>query len=92
MYVVVCQLELRIPSAHSLKDKRQVVKSILARLKNRNLSVAETGLQDFHQRAELGFAVVSNDKNVAEDISRNIVDFIEDHYPVEIVSAQMEIH
>jgi uncharacterized protein YlxP (DUF503 family) len=92
MYVAVCQLELRISSAHSLKEKRQVVKSILNRLKNKNLSVAETGLQDFHQRAELGFAVVSNDKNVAENISRHMVDFIEDNYPVEIVSAQMEIH
>jgi len=92
MYVAICQIELRIPSAHSLKEKRQVVKSILDRLKNRNLSVAETGLQDFHQRAEIGFSMVSNDKNVAENISRNIVDFIEDHYPVEIVSAQMEIH
>ena len=92
MYVAVCRLELRIPSAHTLKDKRQVIKSILNRIKNRNLSVAETGLQDFHQRSEIGFAIVSNDKNIAEDICRRTVDFIEDNYPIEIVSAELEIH
>lgn len=92
MYVAVCRLELRIPSAHTLKDKRQVIKSILNRIKNRNLSVAETGLQDIHQRSEIGFAIVSNDRNVSEDICRKTVDFIEDNYPVEIVSAELEIH
>lgn len=91
MYVAICRIELRIPSAVSLKDKRQIIKSILGRLKNRNLSVAETGLQDFHQRAELGFSMVTNDKNTADNIGRNIADFIEDHYPVEIVSVEMEI-
>lgn len=92
MYVAVCRLELRIPSAQTLKDKRQVIKSILSRMKNKNISVAETGRHDSHQTAEIGFALVSHHKDTAEEICRKTVDFIEDNYPVELLSVEMEIN
>ncbi|GAI12694.1 unnamed protein product, partial [marine sediment metagenome] len=42
MNIGVCQIELRLPENHSLKGKRQVIKSIIARLQNSyNVSVAE---------------------------------------------------
>jgi hypothetical protein len=54
MTVVVLTWELHIPGCRSLKEKRMVVRSLRDRLRHRfNLSVAETGLQDVHDRAEL---------------------------------------
>ena len=63
MHVSVCQINLRLPENHSLKGKRQVVKSIIARLQNRyKVSVAEVENQDLWQLATLGVACVSNQK------------------------------
>jgi uncharacterized protein len=61
--------DLQIHDAHSLKDKRAVVRSLKERLRNRlNLSVAETGAQDVWQRAELTACVVAGDRRQADSI------------------------
>lgn len=58
-----------IPGCASLKEKRSVVKSVRERLKNRfNLSVAETGLQDVHARAEVSACVVATDRKRAHTV------------------------
>lgn len=55
-------LELHIPQARSLKDKRHVVKSIVDGVRVRfNVSVAELDHLDAHQRSTLGVACVAND-------------------------------
>lgn len=55
-------LALHIPQATSLKEKRHVIKSLLDGVRARfNVSAAELGDLDFHQRATLGFAAVAND-------------------------------
>lgn len=62
MVVAVCRVELIIPGANSLKEKRMVLRSVLDRLRGRfHVSMAEVGNQDLHQRASIGFAVVSNE-------------------------------
>ncbi len=91
MYVSICRLELYLPGVKSLKEKRQIVKSIVNKVKNRNISIAETGENDLHQKAMLGFTLVSNSRDRAEETTRAILDFIEDNYSVEIVNAEMEI-
>mgnify|MGYP006175873549 CR=1 FL=1 len=54
MVIGVCTLQLSIPVAQSLKEKRQVIKSLKDRLHARfNVSASETAHQDLHQRAEL---------------------------------------
>jgi len=71
MVVGVVTWELHLPAAQSLKDKRQVVKSLKDRLHHQfNVSAAETDHQDLWQRAELTVAVVSNDRRHAEDVLR----------------------
>lgn len=61
MVVGISVLELHLPQARSLKDKRRVVKSLVERFHQRHrVSVAETGFHDLHQRAEIGIAAVSN--------------------------------
>jgi uncharacterized protein len=55
-------VELHLPEAETLKDKRQVIHSLLDRLANRfNVSVAEVDHLDSHQRAVLAVAAVAND-------------------------------
>jgi uncharacterized protein YlxP (DUF503 family) len=67
--VGVLTLELRIDEAHSLKEKRHVVKSLKDRLRNKfNVSVAEIDDQDVHNSAVLAAAVVSNSRDFASQV------------------------
>ena len=67
MIVGVMQLSLVLPASESLKDKRQVVKSVLARVRNRfNVAAAEVDSLDHRQFATLGFCCVSNEGRHAE--------------------------
>ncbi len=92
MVVGICQLNLSIPGAHSLKDKRQVLKSLMARVRGSfNASVAEVGQNDIWQSAVIGIAVVGNDRGFVNSALDNIIDFIEGLRTVEIVSHEIEI-
>lgn len=91
--VAICRLELYIPDAGSLKKKRQVLQSLLKRLRNRfNLSVTEVGCQDLWQRSELGLAAVCHNSGGADRIMQQIASFIEDDGRVRITSSQVEIY
>ncbi len=59
MVIGIAVVELHIPEARSIKDKRRVVKSLVDRIHQRcRVSIAETDLHDLHQRVELGVAIV----------------------------------
>jgi uncharacterized protein len=67
--VGVLTLELRIEHAHSLKEKRHVVKSLKDRLRNKfNVSVAEIDDMDLHNSAVLAVAAVSSSRPFAEKV------------------------
>jgi uncharacterized protein YlxP (DUF503 family) len=73
--VGVLTLELRIEHAHSLKDKRQVVKSLKDRLRHKfNVSVAEIDDQDLHNSAVIAAAAVSSSRDFAEKVLRAVED------------------
>lgn len=78
MHVVVCSITLFLPGAGSLKGKRQIIKSIIEKVRARvNASVSETSFQDTWQRAVVGVAMVSSDKAMLDkqvNLIRNIVD------------------
>ena len=59
MRVAVLEVELFIPYAHSLKDKRMVIKRVVDRLAKFNVAVAEVAHQDVWQRAGLGIVAIS---------------------------------
>ncbi|MBE3575636.1 MAG: DUF503 domain-containing protein [Firmicutes bacterium] len=62
MVIGACRLELRLEEPFSLKDKRRILKSLLARLQSRlNVAAAEVGSQDEWRRAELGIVTVANE-------------------------------
>jgi uncharacterized protein len=92
MHVSVCQIEIRLPENHSLKGKRQVIKSIITRLQNKfNVSVSEVDNQDLWQLATLGVACVSNHRRHADETLSNVVKFVVQNYPdVELLSSEIE--
>lgn len=70
--------ELEIIGAHSLKEKRSILKPVIAALRNHgNLSVAETGQQDKWQRAEIACAVIGSDRTVVENELRQADERVE---------------
>lgn len=69
----VITLELRLDESHSLKDKRQVVKSLKDRLRTRfNVSVAEIDYQDLWQRGLIAVVTVSPDQARAEHVLQGV--------------------
>jgi len=77
MVIGALSLKLAIFEATSLKDKRRVVKSLKERIGNRfNVSVAEVGSLDRRQQAELGVAMVANDRAFVESSLSKIVDYV----------------
>ncbi len=78
MVIGVCTLELNIPAAASLKDKRQVVKSLIARLRNEfNVAVAEVDKLDSWQSAVVGVVTVSSDPEYAHGLLSRVALWIE---------------
>jgi uncharacterized protein len=91
MVVGILQLEIAIPDAFSLKDKRQSVKSLKDRIgHNHNVSVAEVGALGEHRRAILGIAMVSNDKQYVESALSKLVDLVRMTPKVSLQDYQIE--
>jgi uncharacterized protein YlxP (DUF503 family) len=91
MFVLAVEVELRLPHSHSLKDKRQVVKSLLDVARRRyGVSAAEVGRQDSWQRAQLAFAVVASSAGQAEAVLDELDRFVWSRSEVEVLSAERE--
>lgn len=91
MRVAVCVLELHIPGSTSLKAKRQVVKSLVQRLRNRfNASISEVGSQDLWQRAEIALAVVCYNGGGADSIMEKIFAYVDRDSSVDIIASHFE--
>ena len=85
MVIHLLQAELILGESQSLKDKRQILRSLLAHLRNDfNVSVSEVGAQDKWQRAEIAAVVVSNDSAFADQVLSQVVNHIEADPRVEL--------
>jgi hypothetical protein len=74
MYVGLVKLALAIPSAHSLKEKRMVIRRVKDRVRERiGVAINEVGALDVWQRAELGASVTSSDRAKALELVDQIV-------------------
>lgn len=83
------QVEIRIPEARSLKDRRQVVRSLLDGARHRfGVSAAEVGGQDTWQRATLGFAVVASESRLAEQTLDAIDRFLWSRPDIEVLDGE----
>ena len=93
MNVGVCKINLRLPDNLSLKGKRQVLKSITARVRNKfNVAVAEVDNHDRWQLATIGVCLISNDSRYTNEVLSKVVDFvINTRFEVEILDYGIEI-
>lgn len=90
-HIGILYVDLHIPSAQSLKDKRMVLKSIKDRVRNKfNVSISELDGQDKWQVATLGFAMIGNDQQYIDSCLQNILQFMEHHREMEICDHQVE--
>ena len=93
MVVASLSWDLMLPGCSSLKEKRSVVRSLRDRLRHKfNVSVAETGMQDVHARAELSVALVASDGRMAESILDKADRLVESHGGAVILRVRREIH
>ena len=86
-------MTMYLPEASSLKDKRQVARSLADRLRNRfNVAVAEVEDADMRQRLTLGVCCVSNNRGHADAMLSSLLNFIEEsRLDVELLDVHTEI-
>ena len=86
------EIEVSIPHARSLKEKRSFVKKLVERLRNNfNASVSEVGKHDSWRSAVIGIAVVGNNSQVIDSYLEKIIDYAEKLYPGSICYHHKEI-
>ncbi len=85
-------ITFRLHDCRSLKGKRKVVKKIVSQLRNNfNASVAEVGSNDIYQRAEIGFALVGNNRVVVNSKLDKMINLADDLGLAELIDSEMEI-
>ena len=84
-------LDLHVPQANSLKDKRRIVKGFKDRLGSRYpVSVAEVGGQETHRRVTLAVVMVSNDRRVIDSVLQKIQNLAATHRDMILVEHETQ--
>lgn len=92
MKIAALRIRLYAPWVHSLKEKRMVVKSLLAKIRNKfQVSAAEVEDQDVHQSIVIGVAAIVPHKAQADSMMEEIVGFVEQNTEAEIVEEGWEM-
>ena len=91
MILASLELDIALPESHSLKDKRQIVRSLKERVRGKfNVSIAEVGDHELWQRANLGVAVVASDGSRATEQMDKVVRFVEQDLRLIVLAAPVE--
>ncbi|NMA62079.1 MAG: DUF503 domain-containing protein [Firmicutes bacterium] len=89
MLVGTLVVQVYIPSSTSLKDKRQVVKSVIHRVQNRfNVSVVELNNEDLWQRATIGVAIAGDNQEYIQRQLQLVLNFMDGEPRWEILQAE----
>ncbi|PLX82150.1 MAG: DUF503 domain-containing protein [Desulfuromonas sp.] len=91
MVVGVLDIELHLYAPQSLKEKRGIVRSLVGRIRSRHpVSCAETGHQDFWQKARIGITMVGISENSISPVLERIERDIQSSGEVEITRRELE--
>jgi uncharacterized protein YlxP (DUF503 family) len=86
VFVGIVRIELHIPAARSLKDKRAVVRGLKDRIRQRvHAAVAEVDHQDLWQRAALGVAVVSGERRQVDEQLQSVRRLVQSTHEAELL-------
>ena len=92
MRIAAMTFRLHAPWVHSLKEKRVIVKSLIAKLHNKfHVSVAEVDEQDIHQIIVIGVAAIVPHNAMADSLMEEISMFVEENTEAEIIDEEREI-
>ncbi len=90
--VAVGTVDVHLPDAESLKDKRRALKGLKEKLRHRfEISVAEVDHHDSWQHATLAMACVSGDSRHANEVISKAMDFLEDHVEGYVTDVHVEV-
>ena len=92
MLIAVMTFRLHAPWVRSLKEKRMIVKSLTAKLRNRfHVSAAEVDEQDTHQIIVIGVAAIVPHNAMGDSVMDEISAFMEENTEAEILDERREI-
>ena len=92
MYVGSLTLDLLLGDVHSLKEKRSLVRPVVAELKRKfEVSAAETGHQDLHRRAEIGVAITAADVGHVRAVLTSCENLVGGRPELELLSARVRV-
>jgi uncharacterized protein len=92
MPIGLLTLEIHLPESHSLKDKRQVLRSLKDRLRGKfNVAVAELDGQDSWQRAVIGIVSLSNNTGHLEQSLRTVLEESEELLGRDLIGHELEV-
>ena len=90
MFTLSAKLTFHIPQSMSLKDKRQVRRSLIEKTRHKfNAAVAEIDTQDLHQTLTIGIAVVPGDGTHRQNAMDEIIRFMEEHADAELTAVEI---
>ena len=93
MRIAVITFRLRASWVHSLKEKRMIVKSLIAKLQNRfHVSAAEIDEQDTHQIIVIGVAAIVPHNAMADSLMEEISVFVEENTEAEIIDEERVVY
>ncbi len=92
MFTASLALDLLLGDVHSLKEKRSIVRPLVAELRKKyDVSVAEAGYLDLHRRALVGVAVVAADAGHCRDVLDACERLVANRPEVEVLSARQQL-
>ena len=92
MMIATNKFKLRAPWVHSLKEKRMIVNSLVAKLQNKfHASVAEIDEHDTHQIIVIGVAAIVPHNAMADSLMDSISEFVEMNTEAEIIEEEREV-
>ena len=92
MTIGLCRLVLHFPDSGSLKNKRNLLKSIVTRIRSKfNVSISELDDNELWQKATLGVAIVSNESRYANRVLSKVVDMVNADIRVELLDYSLEM-
>lgn len=93
MVIGILRIDLYMNGNRSLKAKRQILKSLIQRIKSRfnNVSVSEVGSHDLWQKATIGISLVGSESRIVNSVLDRVTQFIESTGAVEMGNRELEI-
>lgn len=90
MHIAALRMQLEITDGLTLKDKRQVIRSLLDRMRQFNVSAAEVEDNDSVRYATLAAVAVANDRRFLDEMMGKVADLVEGEPRVAVLSREFE--